>query len=284
MDLLKHLKKNQLRPLWQFTATGVLWQIHADSPLYIVGEDRNLEKKQVAFFCLDRSTGVPLWTDLRLEETWWVGIEAVQGSHVIFHGFASPDLPLHRGVTVADVCTGRILWTNSEVRYLSGTETSLVVARDLLEGVELLELDAHTGRSLSREGIGPDVSAGSIPPPGAGEGTQLPEVLLPGSAGFSRCERFVNACCPPENLLPPVEFLERGDAVILAVHFRSSAGGRPRVLSRLFLLGPSTAVPLFEETLHETADPPAGQSYFVQHDVLYYVKHRSILVALPLAG
>jgi Domain of unknown function (DUF4905) len=284
MTLRNSLKKNRIRPLWQYSTQGVLWQIQAGSERVILGEDRNLETKHVSFFCLDRRTGVPLWHDLTLEEQWWCGIEEIHDSCVVFHGFASPDMPGHRGVTVADIPSGKILWKNPHVRYVSGSGTSLKVIRESREMVEALELNLLTGdivqQSVVERSI-PEARSGSIE---ARKDVHLPEVVSPGTAGFSARERLLLRLGAPGTLTPPAQVLEEGNLVVIATQVRSpgfSDSQSPDQV-RLFVLGGPGRDVLFEDTLARSAIAPATASFFVQLDVLYYVKERSTLVALPL--
>jgi hypothetical protein len=281
MNLRTSLKKSRLRPLWQYTTKGVLWQIQAGSGRVVLGEDRNLETKEVSFFCLDRRTGAPLWYDLRLEELWWCGIEAIHDSCVVFHGFASPDMPGHRGVTVADFRSGKILWRNPQVRYVSGSETSLKVVRESREMAEALELNLLTGDVIQQTGADrsiPGVHSGLTE---ARMDVRVPEVFSP---ELSPHEQLLQHLGDPGTLTPPVQILEVGGLIVLAIQARNpgSSNGQSPVQARLYVLGGSDRHVLFEDTLTRSARAPTAQSFFVQLDVLYYVKERSTLVALPL--
>jgi Domain of unknown function (DUF4905) len=279
MDLLKRFGKNQLRPLWRYTATGVLWQIVTDSPLYIVGEDRDLNAREVSYFCLDRRTGIPLWKDVRLEEGWWSGIEAVNDSWVIFHGFASPDLPVHRGVTVVATPSGSILWKNPDVKYLS-LGGSILSVKGSTRGGETLLLDVETGADA-----GEDISAHlpATAPRGraAGEnGIRIPAEIMPQSGEFERYAMLGLLHRGVEDLLAPPECLEQDGLALFALHSRGPEGSG--VVSRFSLFRISDGALLFEETLGESRDVPAGRSFFVQNDVVYFVQRRSTLLAVPL--
>jgi hypothetical protein len=282
MDLLKRYRKDQFRPLWRYTASGVLWQIVTDSPLSIVAEDRDLEAREVSYFCLERKTGMPLWRNLRLEEGWWSGIEAAGDTYVIFHGFASPDLPVHRGVTVAAAASGMILWKKPDVRFLSMTGSTLSVARESPGGGEILRLDARTGAEIGGSGNDAASTIGSRGSGTEGITVRLPAEVLPQSDPFARYATLVHRHHSAEELLPPVEWVEQGGQLLCVLHSRGPEGRG--VVSRFCLFRLSDGRLLFEEVLGEAADVPAGRSFFVQNDVAYYVQRRSTLVAIPLEG
>jgi hypothetical protein len=111
-----------------------------------VGEERNVQEKSVSFFCIDEESGTPRWNDLKLEEPWWIGIEALHDDLLLLHEFAVPDFPDHKKIHAFDLSSGKLRWSNPEVKYLFSHNGSIYASNDRREGTVYLELDGMTGR------------------------------------------------------------------------------------------------------------------------------------------
>jgi len=148
MNLRSLFHADRLKPEWTYTADGMLWRLFCAKGERIVGECRDQGRKTASFFCLDENTGLPLWKDLRLEEAWWVGIEAVLGDTLVLHSYAKPDMPQHRGIRAFDVASGTPRWRNDESTFWFCVDDRLYAYRDLFEKRVGYELDLNTGAHL----------------------------------------------------------------------------------------------------------------------------------------
>ena len=140
-----------LKVRWQYTPGATIWRVHPAVRGRILGEERDLERKQVSFFALDMATGAVLWHRPGVGDPWWVGMNRVVGDLLFLHGFATPDLPVERGVTVIAAATGEHLWSRSEWSIESVDEGSLTVREDRREGSVLLPVDPRTGSVLGED-------------------------------------------------------------------------------------------------------------------------------------
>src|SRR3989304_2231091 len=110
MKLFSLFKAGKIRPAWQYKTDGQLWRILFSESARIVGEDRNEEKKEVTFFCLDEMSGEVLWNRVRLKEHWWIGIETLYDGIVYLHEYVKPDLPQHHKIIALDLESGERPW------------------------------------------------------------------------------------------------------------------------------------------------------------------------------
>ncbi|MBS4028163.1 MAG: DUF4905 domain-containing protein, partial [Ignavibacteriales bacterium] len=88
--MLNLFSKKQLRPVWQYTCDGILWRLKVSNNRLILGEDRNTEAKTVSYFCVEETTGKILWKNLKFDEPFWIGINAVYNNVAYFHEYESP--------------------------------------------------------------------------------------------------------------------------------------------------------------------------------------------------
>ncbi len=285
MELRDFLGNRRSRPIWRFQVKGVLWQLYTGSGGLFVGEDRNLERKEVTFFCIESRTGAVLWRDRALPQPWWVGIETVCNDILLFHMYASPDLPGHRGVVAADVRSGSVLWTVPDARFLGCGSEGVRVMIETQEGGEDVLLDFRTGSVRSSAPAREDgVQAG--PAPAIGESPiELPSPVSPESAEFRAIESSLRGDLSPGNLQMPVQVIWAGQYLVLVTHRpnRGHTGDRPDLQVMLHLLRKSTGRVLFKDTVLANAQAETGQTVFVRDNQLYYVQERRTLVAVPLA-
>jgi len=287
MGLIDLFKKDRLQVAWLYAAEGVLWQIHAGSHRFLVGEERDIGKKEASFFCVERRTGEVLWRNMNPGERWWIGIEAVTEEVVVFHGFATPDMPGHRSITVADLRSGRVLWSNPELKLLAVAQSSITALAESRESRKAVQIDIRTGKILKESdpelaGIQPPLAEGRavdqgvlFPSPVSGEAELEPDV--------GRCLRQHVASGPWP---APVLLLDFPGVVILQISEvrPDRREEHPGVRSVIKIVDRQDGSLLYSDTLQERTSVASPQSFFVQDGLLYYVRERTTLCALILPG
>ncbi len=252
----------------------------------IVGECRNQEKKSASFFCLDEKSGKPLWQDLRLEEPWWIGIEAIVGTSLLLHTYTAPDMPEHRGIQAIDIETGNLRWRNDDATFWFGFGDRLFGYRDLFEGRVGYEIDLQTGavtktyedslqelhdlrRRLSEEQSRPELT--------------LPEILAAGE-GETKIRSLVNRATRSNKILGNIEFVREDDVLAFNVHIRTRniAAGSPVFENHLIVYRLSSGKKLFSEVIGQNLKACVPDSFFVRRPRLFYIKDQRTLTSLLL--
>jgi hypothetical protein len=274
---------DQMRPRWQYTARGFLWQIQTGSARYLVGEDRDPGGKRVTFFCLDRQSGKARWEGLNSGHEWWTGIEAVTDDVVLFHGFASPDLPLHKGLHAVELGTGGLLWKNPDVRFLNIQSSTLLVSSESPERNSFLELSLSSGAVLGEVGSHGGTSHSSLPRESQGIlPAEFPRQLLP--VDFTRQVFWsdLRRKLPSDALERSILVLPAGNRCVASycAPTGSHSDEHPDLCSMLVVFDSRGFVPLYADTTNPHAAAVNLEPFFVQDDMLYYVKQRSTLVAV----
>jgi hypothetical protein len=285
MNLFSFLKRGQFRPAWQYRVKGSVWQVQTGSPKYLVGEDRDIEGRKATFFCLDRATGKPAWEWLNPGDPWWTGIEVVEGAIALFHGFASPDFPIHRGLTAVDLGSGETLWSNPDVRFLTFRLPSILVLKETPERRVCLELSMSTGSILneySNDDIGIPSGIASAHP--RSFEAEVPRPFrnedYPQSEFFQAIRKEI-----PANVMDGSVFgLLSNGLCVVSYCIATSGHSRvaPEVCSVLRVLRQRDAVLLYADRTNDGAAALTSEPFFVQNSVLYYVRQRSTLVAVPI--
>ncbi len=276
-------KRRKLEPAWVYQARGMVWRVFPAGEDMFVGEDRDVETKHVSFFCLNRANGKVLWEDVSFDEAWWISIEAVHRDRVFLHGFTRPDMPDHRRIIALDLPTGRVAWSRDDVRYLLAAEDSVFASRDTMSGWIIDELDLRTGLTLrSRENDAAAVQAARSQVQALAQtGPEFPTALseMPETEEGLDAARKVSR---NENIVGPIDVLVKGRLCIFSCHERKGGGGLLK--HTLHVVDSRDGEDLFVETLNDDVQSPVPDSFFVQDEMLYFVRDRSRLTAIAIGG
>ena len=108
----------KLKKSYRFDNKRQIWRIIPTNNGKLIIEERETEKKLAYFHCLELDSGKKILSNFQLDDTFWVGVEAVQDNIIFFHKFAKPDMPKHRGIFAYDFMKKEFLWTNPELIFL----------------------------------------------------------------------------------------------------------------------------------------------------------------------
>ncbi len=279
---------HRIQPAWTYNAKGAIWGIHPAGAGMLVGEERRVEDRKAVFFCLDRENGQELWQLASPGNDWWIGIEGVFGDTVLFYGFATPNLPQHRGIIAVDVSTGKKLWENSRLEFSSVTDTGVLASSEEPDGHSWIELDLRTGerlrspdaadvRSLKKEGALLARGEGNVSFP-------VPLELL--SPEHHDVEAVIRSHYQTASLAGSVEVVEQEGWIVFGYHeqFQRSTAQDPLYTSVLKVVERSTGTLVYSDTIDEGLHALSPGHFVVQHDMLYDIKARQTLTAVRLTA
>lgn len=269
-------------------AGGELWHVYPTRLGVLVGEERRIEEKKALFFCLDGETGREVWRQAPTIDSWWVGIEAVYKDTLFVHGFATPELPQHRGVVAVDLLTGNVLWEDPQLEFIAIADDAFIGSRSSSTGRAVVELDRRSG-ALLRELQLQEVEAKrpSFFPGIEAEGEiEIPmplEVLVAddpdiGAAAEGHYDR--------DRVVGSVEAVEHSGYLIFDYHERSGgeAASGPSYANVIKVVDKIGGTLVYSDTTGAGLRGVAPELFFVQHDMLYYIKERRTLIAVRLAS
>jgi len=104
--------------LYSYKSPGQIWRILISDSDKLILETRDANTKEVFYQCFNLENGEKIFSDLQLEEKFWLGIEAVYKEIIFFHKFPKPDLPGHKQIIAFDIASAKILWTNTVLSFL----------------------------------------------------------------------------------------------------------------------------------------------------------------------
>jgi hypothetical protein len=281
MDLPRLFRRDRLSITWRHDVAGVLWRLVPDHDACLIGEVRDPEAKSVSLFRIDSATGALRWTDVHPPGGWWSGIECVTPGALLLHGFASPDLPGHRGLTALDIRSGATLWSDEELVFVAAADAvayglrgrpdrRMLVGRMIMTGVAVSEDPADDARllGLTRRWQGEAVPRCALPVPAPpGEVGPAPGATAGREAGVAASEE-----------------LRMGRVLITAQHVREAGApqGSPSFTRVLTVSGPDAATPLFREVLDEHLTVTVPEAFLAVGRMLLFVRERRTLCGVRL--
>jgi hypothetical protein len=279
MSIFDRLKKGRPRPAWRYAAPGLLWQVQVGSSRVIVGEVRDPETKSVSFFSLDRRTGKPLWEGMNPGDRWWTGMEGIFDDIVLFHGFANPELPIHKGIHAVDALSGSLLWSDPDLRFAWCAEGTIGGSALLPDLQTERKVELRTGRDLAQgRGKGPvtPLKVQTEEPAGYPRPFDLLDFADPGNRERAR------SAVPPGAVEGSMIGILDGPRAILSWALPVGAGRPSAFRILLASVDCASGIAEWEETLLPDGPAPVPEPFFIQGRMLFAVSHRTTLVAIPL--
>ena len=92
-----------------------VWKVRVDPVSGVLGvELRDAAARTVGFYRIEMAHFSSMKVEkadlIRMEESWWVGLEAVRGDSLFLHGHGAKDLPMHFGIYCLDA-SGWLQWS-----------------------------------------------------------------------------------------------------------------------------------------------------------------------------
>lgn len=274
--------RNTVLPAWTYRANGVIWRLLPTTSGVFVGELRDPETKRTSFFCVNQQSGDVLWERISLEEQWWIGVEAVHDDRVFLHGFSTPDMPDHKGITALDLFTGKISWQNPDLRFVLCVDNSLFASKDGPDGRTLLALNYRTGELVQTCDSTMLESARARP---NAIPNNVPEFPTPFELSDSMDEHAVllHKHCAIDDVVGSVEALKINNLLFFNYHSHSNNNDQKHLKNTLNVLDLNEGHLVFTEILNNNAAAPTPDSFFVHGGMLYFIKDRSSLTAVSIA-
>lgn len=135
----------KIKKEYTFSNKRQIWRIIPTGTDKLIIEEREPEKKEVFFNCVNIKTGKEIFKNLQLEEKFWIGIETVHNDIIYFHKYAKPDMPGHVGITAFDINSKKILWENQDYNFLFIKDEEIFCYRENFDGRNYYILNSING-------------------------------------------------------------------------------------------------------------------------------------------
>jgi hypothetical protein len=282
MNLFFLFGSKKLAPLWEYHTHGVIWRLLPAEGEFIVGEDRDHEKRTVSFFCLDEQTGKTHWSNVQFTEPWWISIETVHQNVVFLHEFVRPDFPDHQKIIAVDLSSGKTLWRNEDYKFMFAHENCVYAMKEMFESIAVYELELRSGEILRDLKDQPDYvkvlreTAASQQSATA----EYPNPLLPGQSEY---RQVFAKHIEMNKLLGEIEFIDADPYIVFGHYENTSTNPLEQVLDQhLTIIEQESGSTVFSDVISRKAKMPVPDLFFVRNNILFYVKNQNRLRAVKL--
>ncbi len=285
MRLFDLFGKNRIEPTWQYRAKSWLWHLRPTDAGAIVGEERDPVRKVVTFFSVNRDTGAVFWRDASFVDQWWTGIEAVHRDMLFLHGFVTPELPQHRGITAVDLVTGRKLWERPELRFAGARDDRLLAAEGNPASERLCSISRATGQTEAWVGT-EDALKFADQSAELNEPMHFPVPVEAVAAIDPSIEACVRTRLAGVQVAGPISVLVHGARCVISFHEHVNFPDvrKPHYNNILMVVDRKAEKVVFSMILDAGIGSLVPEPFFVQRNTLFCIRERRTLLALPLGG
>jgi len=259
----------KIKKKYRFDNKRHIWRIIPTNSGKLIIEERELEKKQAFFHCLILDSGKKILSNFQMDDTFWVGVEAVQNNIIFFHKFAKPDMPKHRGIFAYDLTKKEFLWQNPELIFLFLLHNKLYTYKDKFEGRDYYAINPSTGEMIDDVGSNYELinklRDESIKEE-ENKGYLFPEVFEADSVTDDRAIEFIKALRNDFVISGKIEFIWKANLLMLSFHEANSKG----TLNNLFkAVDLSKGKYILEEVINKETGLYLTDSFFVKDGLLF---------------
>ena len=260
---------------YSYTNNRQIWRlIPADSDKIII-EDRDKDKKEVFFNCLDISTGKVFFNGLQLQDKFWAGVETVYKDIIFFHNFLKPGLPIHNGIIAFDIKSKKIIWKTEDYNYLFVKDDKVYVYKNKFEGKEFSSLNYKTGNKL--EDLGNDAKSINIFREEENK-KKFEEYTFPKAFDSSSEYSFtgiINELRTEKNITGEINYIELNNLLFINFH-EILPHGNFRNIIRIIEIGSKKVI--LEEILDRETKLLIPESFFIVKNLVFLIKEKIKLI------
>ncbi len=265
---------------WEHKFQSTVWRLMPSHPSFIVGECRDVNLKNTTFFCVDIFTGRIQWTNLHLEERWWVGIESVVNKFIVFHKYLRPDMPQHQGIIIVDLISGVTVWSNDHYKYYGIDDNCIYVQDEALIENQLLKLDIKTGKvieEITYEAFNHKPATQSPTSYITADIINLEEISIPVVKKYLSNKKG-------DKLIDPTEILVSGNLYVIGINYKSSQQPQQGSVSEDILIMNKGGKVLYQECINTGGSVPVLTKFFLKQNIIIYIKDKNRLKAIKITA
>lgn len=266
--------------LFSFSHNRIIWRILLTDLNQIVIEERDINKKEVYFSCIDRETGKFHWKDKSyLNEKFWIGIEGTISKYLILHQFEKPDMPIHKKIINIDLSTGEILWVNDDLKFYDMDENYVYGFITSFDENEYFKLSIETGEIVSALGNREQANTILETIPEKDYSKYHFSQMIRNIEPSNSVSKFINQFVNNSYYLNFCEYIDRPRFLIFNSYDKIESKS---LINRLIVFDKIEEKPILIETINKSTPAPIPDSFFLYNDDLYFIKDKMELVVYRL--
>jgi len=272
-----------VKKLYSFTNKRQIWRILPTAFGKLIIEERDTEKREAFFNCIDIKSGKEIFSSFQLEEKFWIGIEKIFGDIIFFHRYRKPNMPGHLGIIALDISDQNILWKTDEFNFLFIYRNDLYCYKEKFDGRQYFKLNIKTGELL--EDLGDNSGEINLLRDKSlneenFEGYYFPKRLSLELEDDEKVKVFLSWVKNQKLLSGKIEYIDIDNLIFFSFTEVLPSGGAMRNLFNTVDI--NTGKVIFEEELNRGISSYIPDSFFVKDDLLFLIKNKSELVTCSI--
>jgi len=235
----------------------------------IIIEERDIEKKQAYFNCLNIDSGKKIFKHLQLDERFWLGIESIYNDVIFFHKFVKPDLPQHNGIIAYDINNKRTIWEDTNRTFLFVKDEKIYAFQQRFEDRDFVTLNYLTGELIDE--LGSDSDAINLLREDAINSEDFSSYRFPvlfdsNFIGKQRENEILSKLRAEHTITGGIEYVLMDDLLLFNFHEVNPDNTLKNIFRAVDLLSKKN---ILEVTLNSRTNAFAPDSFFVKDDLLF---------------
>jgi hypothetical protein len=269
----------KIKKAYNYSRDRQIWRLLPTDTNKLIVEERDASTREVFFNCIDINSGKKIFHDFQPEEKYWTGIEIIYKDIIIFHKYASRDMPDHEGMIAFDIASGKIIWQNTEYVFLFIHEDNIYCFKNNFEGRDFFILDYKTGNliknlgsnaaqvNLCRESSFNVINTGSY---------LFPELYYPESESMKTADmgKYFEQLKTESTIAGRIEFIVNGDILLFNCHNVLPDGNLKNIFNAIEF---SSKKIIFEETLNFQTRTFVPDCFFIRNQLLFLLIEKTKL-------
>ena len=259
----------KLKKSYRFDNKRQIWRIIPTKNGKLIIEERETEKKLAYFHCLELDSGKKILSNFQLDDTFWVGVEAVRDNIIFFHKFAKPDMPKHRGIFAFDMMKKEFIWQNPELIFLFILNEKLYAYKEKFEGRNYYSINPFNGDIIEEIGdnyehINNLRSEASLKE--ADIGYLFPENFETDLVENEQTNQFIKSLRNYFVVSGKIEYILKNKLLMMSFHEANSKGSLNNLFRAVDL---SKRKYILEEVINKETSLYLTDSFFVKYNLLF---------------
>lgn len=268
----------KIKKLYNFSNKRQIWRLLPTENNLLIIEERDKEKKEVYFNCINIISGKEIFSNLQLEEKYWLGIETVYDNKIYFHKFTKPDMPGHKGIIALNIATQQVIWENPDLSFLFLRDNKVYCYTTLFEGRNFKVLNSETGEV--EEELGSDTKKineirEKVMESESFEGYKFAQPFDPAIEPDPRINRIINDYKTDLVISGPVEFIKYYNILLFNFHEVLQNG---KLRNNFKAVDIDSGKIIFDTILINESQAFVPDSFFVKNELIFMLVENVKLV------
>jgi len=272
----------KIKKKYSYSDGNQVWRIKLTDTDKLLIETRNTEEKETLFHCLNLTNGKSIFTNQQMDEKYWLGVEAIYNDVILFHKFAKPDMPGHKGIFAFDINTQNILWENENYAFLFILEGNIYAYQERFEGRRYFTIDIETGELVEDLGDNP-ININNLRDLANSE-LDYSNYIFPefyyGSTPNPINDELINSETEILTITGNVEFAQYGNFLLFNYHSKSKNKGLTNTLVVFNLIKKKI---ILKDILNINLNAFAPDSFFIYKNILILIKEKNRVIVYELS-